>query len=133
MAFRLMRSLNIYHTTQLLNRGVSRKNIFLFKLFQSARLLPFINRRLINTSLPLQQSDQDHEVEDEEEEMVTLEEAAIEELPTVGDTCVELKKAINKCIFYRMSFFYRMASLICLCSFWCLFIRATVPVLTSVK
>ena len=63
-----MRSLNIYHTTQLLNRGVTRKNIFLFKLFQNARLLPFVNRRLINTSPPLQQSDQDHEIEDEEED-----------------------------------------------------------------
>ena len=68
MAFRLMRSLNIYHTTQLLNRGVTRKNIFLFKLFQSARLLPFINRRLLNTSPPLQQSDQDHDIEEEEED-----------------------------------------------------------------
>ena len=37
----------------------------------------------------------DAEVEDEEEEMVTLEEAAIEELPTVRDTCVELKEDIK--------------------------------------
>ena len=50
MAVRLLRGLNLHHTRQILSNGATWKNIFVFKLVQNLRLLPFLSSRLLSTS-----------------------------------------------------------------------------------
>jgi len=50
MAVRLLRGLNLHHTRQILSNGATWRNIFVFKLVQNLRLLPFLSSRLLSTS-----------------------------------------------------------------------------------
>jgi len=50
MAVRLLRGINLHHTRQILSNGATWRNIFVFKLVQNLRLLPFLSSRLLSTS-----------------------------------------------------------------------------------
>jgi hypothetical protein len=81
MAFRLLRSLNVHHTHQLLCRSVTRRDLFMFKLFQNARrLVPFFAGRFVSTSAPRLQSSRGEETAegDNEENKVNSEDDFLE-------------------------------------------------------